>query len=71
MVLSNMYVIGKDTATDKVRRKIEDMSVREQAKYFLETKSYIAYYAACWKMGLLTNEECSRLKTQVMKGLIK
>lgn len=66
-----MYVIGKDTAADKARRRIEDMSLREQAKYFLETKSYIAYFATCWKMGLLTDEECSRLKTKVMKGLIK
>jgi len=63
-----MYVIGKDTATDKARRRIEDMSIREQAEYFLRNKSWVAYYAACWKMGLLTDEECSRLKLAAMKG---
>ena len=66
-----MYVIGKDKPTDKERRKVEDMTVREQAEYFLSNKSWVAYYVACWKLGLLTDKECSRLKMAAMKGLIK
>lgn len=66
-----MYVIGKDTLTDKARRRIEDMSLREQLKYYEETKSWMAYYATCFKLGLVTAEECTRLKTEVLKGNIK
>lgn len=66
-----MYVIGKDTLTDKGRRSVESMSLKEQLDHYLRSKSWVAYFATCWKMGLLTDSECARLKTAAMKGQIK
>lgn len=66
-----MYVIGKDKINDKARRRVSDMSLYEQLRYFEETKSWVAYYATCFKLGLITAEECSQLKKEVLKGNIK
>ena len=66
-----MYVIGKDTLTERVRRNVDAMELVDQKDYYFRNKSWLAYFVTCWKLGEITTEELLDKKMKVIKGEIK
>jgi hypothetical protein len=63
-----MYVIGKDTKTDKLRRAVDDLSVFEQKEHYRSTGSWLLFYKTCYELGEITRDELIKLRTDFLFG---
>lgn len=57
-----MYVRGFDKPVDKARREVERMPLFEKLRWLQDNKNYLAFYAECFKAGLITDQEARRLR---------
>ena len=61
-----MYVIGKDSNTDKLRRNVNRMSLLEKKKVYFDNKSWLLYYKTCYELGEITEEELIKLRKDAL-----
>lgn len=62
-----MYVIGKDSPTDKARRRLDEMSLREKRDYFKSKSCWLLFFNACFELGEITKDELIRLRKEALR----